>query len=95
MTIMWHKPLSRGILLLLVWNLCMPLFNIYEYHQLSIPTERKIGFFIHYLPMGVTTSGWMGGRLPAWIKVSSNYHWFPPTNCSISKIRRSHYQDAV
>ena len=44
--------------------------------------------------MGATTSGWIGGWLPAW-KVSSNYCWFPPVNCSISEFWRSIYHDAV
>ena len=67
MTTMCCKPLSRGILLLLVWNLliCMPPFNIYEYHQLSIPTEQKnwIVRSLFGLWVLLPVAGWVGDYL--------------------------------
>ena len=94
MAIMCFKPFSCGILLLIVWNLSK-LHYFQEYYLLSIPTElKKLAYSSTIWPMDITASGWMGGWFPAW-KVSSNCHWIPAINWSISKFWRSIYHDAV
>ena len=64
MAIVCFKPLSRSILLLLVWNL-LNLYNFNEYRLLSIPNELKNWIICPLFGLWVLlpVAGWVGDYL--------------------------------